>query len=201
MSVNTIERFATYQISDSITVIGNVSDAVDYNAPLNFKTWLTYFTDTSLSVETYKQGYKQYVFEWNNVKTTFLQNQSNIVNESYVNLLKQIKLDVYTEQERQYLNSIDYSDSQQIETIVPLVTSKINELIKYYKQFREVVKTQPKRNNIYSSNFGIKQFLKQLIYDLLNYDSETISLVQKYGINKNSVINNINFTIDDLYDE
>lgn len=201
MSVNTIERFATYQISDSITVIGNVSDAVDYNTPLDFKKWLTYFNNTSLSIETYNQGYKEYISEWDSIKTNVLQNQTEAVNETYVNLIKQIKLDVQTEQERQFLNSIDYSDDEQIETIVPLVTSKINDLTKYYKQFREIVKTQPKKNNIYSSNFGIKQYIKQLIVDLLNYDPETISLIKKYNINKELVINNINLTIDDLYDE
>ena len=200
MPVNTIDRFSDYKIDRSITVLGNLSDAVDYNSPLDFKAWLSYFKNNSVSLETFKSSYQKYLTSWNVVKNTFLLNQNDDVKQQYVSLLEQISLDVFTEQERKYLKSIDYKDSQQLDTIVPLVASKIKSLTSYYKNFRETVKTQPRRNNIFSSNIGITSFLTKLISDLLNYNSDTISLAHRYGTNKDFVLGNVNYVIDELYD-
>ena len=200
MPVNTIDRFSDYKIERSITVLGNLSDAVDYNNPLDFKSWLSYFKNNSVSIETFKNSYQKYLTSWNVVKNTFLINQNNDVKQQYISLVEQISLDVFTEQERKFLRSIDYKDSEQLDTIVPLVASKIKSLTSYYKNFRETVKTQPRRNNIFSSNIGITSFLTKLISDLLNYNSDTISLAHRFGANKNFVLSNVNYVIDELYD-
>lgn len=201
MSVNTIERFNNYNIDQSITVIGNISTAVDYDTPLEFKNWLTYFKNTNLSINTFKDSYRKYIIQWNSVKNSFLQDQADDVKEYYVNLVKNISLEVFTEQERNYLNAIDYDDPDQLDTIVPLVAQKIKSLTNYYKDFREVVKTQPKRNNIYSSNIGIKEFVFQLINDLLHYNSTTQSIINQYQKNTQYILNNVNIVVDELYDE
>ncbi len=201
MPINTVERFNQYKIDDSITSLGNVSDAIDYNAPLEFKSWLGYFKDLATSTETYRSSYKKYLSSWNLVKNTFLTNQSDDIKEAYITLLKDISLDVYTAQERQYIASLDYSDPNQLDTIIPLVTSKIKDLTRYYKNFREIVKTQPKKNNIYSSNIGIREFLYQLISDLFNFDANTKTLANVYSVNSNDVLTNINIVIDELYDD
>ena len=49
-----IERYAKYEITESITSIGNISKAIDYNDPLAYKDWLSYFTDISVSNQTYQ---------------------------------------------------------------------------------------------------------------------------------------------------
>jgi hypothetical protein len=201
MPVNTIDRFSDYKIDRSITVLGNVSDAVDYNFPLDFKTWLSFFKDNSVSVNTFQSSYKKYLTAWNKVKNTFLDQQNNLVKENYLSLLKQISLEVYTEQERRFLNAVDYNDPQQLDVLVPLVSNKIQSLTNYYKDFRETVKTTPKKNNIFSSNLGIKSFLTKLISDLLNYNSDTRSLVYKYDKNIGYILANVNYVIDELYDQ
>lgn len=201
MSVNNIERFNNYNIDQSITVIGNVSTAVDYNTPLEFKNWLTYFKDTDATINTYKDSYRKYIVAWNGVKNNFLQLQSDDVKEYYVNLVKNISLDVFTAQERNFLNALNYDDPEQLDAVVPLVSQKIKSLTNYYKDFREIVKTQPKRNNIFSSNIGIKEFINQLINDLLHYNSDTQTIINVYQKNPNYILDNINITIEELYDE
>ena len=62
MPVNTIDRFSDYKIERSITVLGNLSDAVDYNSPLDFKAWLSFFKNNSVSIETFKNSYQKYMY-------------------------------------------------------------------------------------------------------------------------------------------
>ena len=159
MSNNSIDRFAKYDIDESITIIGNVSSAIDYNFPLDYKTWLSFFTDTSVSSETYNESYKRYINSWNKVKNTFLQAQNNLVKENYVNILKELSLDVFTEHERRFIQAVNYEDPDQVDAIIPLVSNKLRNLTSYYSSFREKIKTQPRRNNIYSSSSGVKLFL------------------------------------------
>ena len=201
MSNNSIDRFAKYDIDESITVIGNVSNAIDYNFPLDYKTWLSYFTDTSVSSETYNESYKRYINSWNKVKNTFLQSQNNLVKENYVNILKELSLDVFTEHERRFIQAVNYEDPDQVDAIIPLVSNKLRNLTSYYSSFREKIKTQPRRNNIYSSSSGVKLFLINLFRDLLIYNSNTITLVNKNLVDKNFVLSNTNFVLDELYDD
>ena len=62
------------KIERSITVLGNLSDAVDYNSPLDFKAWLSFFKNNSVSIETFKNSYQKYLTSWNVVKDSFLIN-------------------------------------------------------------------------------------------------------------------------------
>ena len=181
-----IERYAKYEIAKSITSVGNISKAIDYNDPLAYKDWLSHFTDISVSKQTYQNTYNSYLRDWNDVKNTFLNNQDTAVKENYVRLVKDLQLDVLTEQ---------------LDTLIPLISEKINSLCNYYKNFREVVKTQPRKNNMFSSNLGIRSFLLQTISDLLNYDSDTVDLTKKFNIDTESVLRNISILVEDLYDE
>ena len=140
MSNNSIDRFAKYVINESITAIGNVSSAIDYNYPLDYKAWLNFFTDTSVSIETYNRSYKKYVNEWNKVKTTFLDEQNNLVKENYINILKELSIDVFTEQERRFLKAVDYNNADQVDSVLPLVARKLQKLTNYFSSFREKVK-------------------------------------------------------------
>jgi hypothetical protein len=201
MPINIVERFNQYKIDNSINQLGNTSTAIDYDAPLDFKTWLSYFKDLSISIDTFNSSYKMYLTAWNTVKNTFLINQNDDVKESYIILIRNISIDVYTEQERRFINAVNYDDPEQLDVMVPLVANKIKKITSYYKDFREIIKTQPKKNNIYSSNIGIRSFLYQVISDLLNYDTDTKSLINKYSIDVNYLLENINIVVDDLYDE
>ena len=201
MPINTVERFNKYQIDQSITTLGNVSIAIDYDEPLDFKNWLSNFTDTNISTQTFKLSYKDYLNSWNKVKNTFLENQNNDVKDQYIALLKDISLDVFTEQERNYLKALNYNDKNQLDSIIPLVSKKLKLLTSYYKNFREIVKTQPKKNNIFSSNIGLKDFLYQTFYTSLNFDSSTKSLLNIFNKNVDYILANVNFTLDELYDE
>ncbi|HAT65867.1 MAG TPA: hypothetical protein DCS66_14945, partial [Flavobacteriaceae bacterium] len=105
-----IERYAKYEIAKSITSVGNISKAIDYNDPLAYKDWLSHFTDISVSKQTYQNTYNSYLRDWNDVKNTFLNNQDTAVKENYVRLVKDLQLDVLTEQERQFIVAVDYQD-------------------------------------------------------------------------------------------
>tara|TARA_R100000152_G_C6781409_1_gene215847 strand:+ start:656 stop:3772 length:3117 start_codon:yes stop_codon:yes gene_type:complete len=196
-----IERYVNFDIPYSILTVGNISTAVDYNNPLDFKAWLEYFTDVSVSIDVYEISYNNYINDWNKLKSSFLSNQNDFVRETYVSLAKDLTLDVFTEQERKFLKAVDFNDSDQVETVIPLISQKINSLTQYYKNFRERVKTQPKKANLFASNLGIRTFLLELISDALNFNSDTIDLVNRYNIDTTSVLNNISILIEDLYDE
>ena len=150
---STIERFNRYTLEKSITFLGNISTAVDYDNPLDFKEWIGYFKDTNISLQTYQNSYKNYINKWNYIKNTFINDQKNYVNESYKNLIKEISLDVLTAQELNFIKNVDVNNKEQVESLIPLVSDKIKNLSDYYKNFREKVKTQPKRNNFNSSKF------------------------------------------------
>jgi len=196
-----LARYVEYKIDQSILTIGNITAAVDYNNPLTFKGWLSYFNDISVSSQTYETIYTSYLNEWNNTKNKSLAQQNKLVKQDYVRMSKDLQLDAITEQERTFLRALDYNDDSQLEVIIPLLSQKIQSLCNYYENFREVVKTKPKRDNLFSSNLGIRTFLLQTISDLLNYDSDTIDLTNKYNIDKTTVINNVSILIEDLYDE
>ena len=123
-----IERYVNFDIPYSILTVGNISTAVDYNNPLDFKAWLEYFTDVSVSIDVYEISYNNYINDWNKLKSSFLSNQNDFVRETYVSLAKDLTLDVFTEQERKFLKAVDFNDSDQVETVIPLISQKINSL-------------------------------------------------------------------------
>ena len=63
MPIN-IQRFSDYRPPDSITSIGNVSVAKDYQSPYPFSSWLNSFRQFNETPEIYIDLYRQYLAEW-----------------------------------------------------------------------------------------------------------------------------------------
>ena len=105
-----LARYVEYKIDQSILTIGNITAAVDYNNPLTFKGWLSYFNDISVSSQTYETIYTSYLNEWNNTKNKSLAQQNKLVKQDYVRMSKDLQLDAITEQERTFLRALDYND-------------------------------------------------------------------------------------------
>lgn len=199
MPIN-IQRFSDYRPPDSITSIGNVSVAKDYQSPYPFSSWLNSFRQFNETPEIYIDLYRQYLAEWYKIKSDVILTNEQVIIISYISIFYDLKLTYFTQDERRFLTTLDYNKKQDIDIAIPFFARKLKSICQELINLRESVKAQPVKLNL----GGTKKTLAKIIFDTI-YTYSTATDLQadfyKSNINGTDILNNTIVLIDDLYDD
>lgn len=195
-----IQRFAEYKPIDSITYLGDVSSAKDYQSPYSFSTWLTSFKQFNETPEIYLNLYRKYLSTWYQTKNNILLNNQQTVVLSYISIFYDLKLTYFTADERRFLTTLDYTNRQDIDIAIPFFARKIKQICQQLSDLREVIKSQPVKLNL----VGTTEDIQKQIFDTLQTsfnDSDLQPLFLKDNITQTDISNNVRVLIEELYDD
>lgn len=170
---------------------------VDVDAPYPYLTFITFFSNTT-NVDLLDK-YNQYVYEWNNVKSTDNSQTSfvQILKQRYIDLLNAINLNYTNIEEQKFLTNLDINNEQDVDLLIPFYVNKIESITRYFIDKRDNIKYSLLRNATSNSKQGISQQLKNFIIDQVQHNAEFIDL-DDYTID--TITTNLDVAILEKYD-
>lgn len=192
--METSVKFAFTQVGNSITN-PNTLTKLDVNAPFSFIQFLKN-TNSTYNPTVYNEFYIAYVREWYAVSNVKTNTENEYIQKQYVELLKEINLTYTSDDERRYLQNINFNDKEDLEIVIPFYVKKIKEIILFYKERRDKIKFVVEKNKRKTTEFGIERAVKENIVDYL-FDS-TIRTTLKLDIP--TITNDLIIDVEDLVD-
>ena len=195
-----IQRFSEYRPPDSITLLGDVKTAKDYQNPFAFSTWLNSFKQFNESPEIYIDLYRKYLSKWYVVKNNIILTNAELIVLSYTSIFYDLQLTYFTTDERRFLTTLDYNKRQDIDIAIPFFARKIKSICKNLVDLREAIKSQPVKLNL----GGTRETLSKLIYDSIYAsfkDTDLQPLFYKDDISEETILNSTRVLVEELYDD
>lgn len=192
--METTVKFAFVNVDNSITN-PNASDIKDNNAPFSFTDFLKY-TNNLYTPTIYNELYIDYIKRWYNTKNEISVSEEEFVQKQYIELLKEITLTYTSEDERRYLQNVNFDDPEDLEIIIPFYTRKIKEIVLFYKERRDKLKFVVERNKRKTTEFSIDRAAREIIIDYL-FDSNTRSTL---NIDIDTITADMQIDVEELID-
>jgi hypothetical protein len=169
-------------------------DALDVDGPISFLGFIK-ITNTSFEPDTLQKYYNFYLKTWNNKNTNKNIDTQNLIIENYRTFIKEVALNYTTNEEKQFLKSIDFDDEFDMDAILGFYSKKLLELASLYNKKRTDVKFGVTRNKIRGTTIGIN---KEIIETTLTYlkNLEGGEILFDYD----SIKSRLDVEISELYD-
>lgn len=190
-----MSRYISFSVENVLFSIVNTKETttqLDIVAPFSFVDFLKY-TKESYSPTQYNDFYLFYLNAWSLKKNESAQTSIDTIKNQYTAFLKEITLNYSTIEEKKFLSNLDFSDPNDLEIAIPFYSSKIKEIVVYYKNQREKIQTAVP---IYKQNGTPTTVQKIFANNILNYLFNNVNLY-----NENSILQDLEQNIDIYVDE
>tara|TARA_Y100000310_G_scaffold344550_1_gene457912 strand:+ start:1446 stop:4451 length:3006 start_codon:yes stop_codon:yes gene_type:complete len=135
--------------------------------PLSYIVWLQSQTSEVTSESALFNLYNEYVREFfKEHSDSSSEAQKNIVSQ-YVDLLKDITINYTSIQERRFLSNIDFTNRQELDTILPFYVKRIREITQYIAKKRQNIGFKTLQNSFKGSVEGVETIIKDIVFDLI----------------------------------
>lgn len=192
--METTVKFAFVTVDNSITN-PSATNVKDLNTPFSFTEFLKY-TNNIYTPAVYNEFYASYLKDWYRTKNETKVTEEEFVQQQYVEVLKEITLTYSTDDERRYLQNVNFDDPEDLEIIIPFYARKIKEIVLFYKERRDKLKFVVERNKRKTTEFSIDRATREVIIDYL-FDSNTSSIL---NLNVDTIIQNLEIDVEELID-
>jgi hypothetical protein len=192
--METTVKFAYVNVDNSITN-PNATNIKDLNTPFSFTDFLKY-TNNLYTPTIYNELYIDYIKRWYNTKNEITVTEDEFIQKQYIELLKEITLTYTSDDERRYLQNVNFEDPEDLEIIIPFYARKIKEIVIFYKERRDKLKFVVERNKRKTTAFSIDRAAREIIIDYL-FDSNTRSTL---NIDIDTITDNMQIDVEELID-
>lgn len=173
-------------------------DYLDRMAPFSFFDFLKNI-NANLSPLQLNDLYVDYIKKWNIEKSNSIEESSNVIQERYLSLLKDITLKYSTLDEKRFLSNIDLNDPCDLDIIIPFYSKKIREVCDFYSQKREKLKFKIEKNKIKGIPTSLEKSVYETITDVIFSDVLEVGTYQKL-VNETELLTDLNIEVEELYD-
>lgn len=189
-------KYSDIEVLFSIT--NNLNDEKkDTIKPFSFFEFVNFSKITKTDNNTINE-YKNYLQKWNKSFGNSNSKENNVIKEQFIQLFKEITLKYTTEEEKRYLQNIDFSDEENIFIAVPFFSRKIKEIILYYQDRRKTYTRNYEEIFSKGNKTNVKNYIKSKLIDFFQEDEKSdvstitnrISSIQKF----------VEVEIEDSYD-
>lgn len=112
--------------------------------------------------------YKDYLTRWTAIKTSDLEiTEKEYVRQKMIDVLKSITLTYSSYEEQQYISSIDWTNIEQIKTLLPLYIRKIREICEFYRTKRNEIPQIIRKNSKKGSYQSVEEIIYEKIIDFI----------------------------------
>lgn len=157
-----MSEYGTDNVRNSIT---NPESTVfdDSQSPYTLLEWVEKTSNDAGSADKYVERYNEYVKMWRqSTNNTSAQNDTSI-KDTYIRFLKEVAIKYTTQEEKRYLNNIDFDDINEADAAIPFFARRIREIIEIIYRGRQ----QSKFQKIKHSMRGAARGLDKTIFDML----------------------------------
>ena len=151
------ENYREVKVNYSITNIETV-DAKDTVSPFSFLDFIQY-TKIDYTPEEYSSFYTAYLKKYYSLKTTSKQSQEDLFKEYYRQFIEEIVISYTTENEKRFLQKIDFTDPADLDIAIPFFANKLKEVALFYKKRRDESKYVIERNKLKGSTTFLITFI------------------------------------------
>ena len=155
------------------SIVNDSSNPKDYDSPYSFLAFIQYQNFSNIDVNEQLKSYQQYVNTWASKKNFKKSEETAVVRDAYVNLMREITLNFSTEEEKRFILNADFNDDSDLDIIIPFFIQKIKQISLYYRDKRKDVKNSLIKYNLKGSNLGIETIVKKLVYEYVNNNLRT----------------------------
>jgi hypothetical protein len=189
-------RFTEIVVLNSIT--NNIDDEkLDINKPFTLIEFLNYTKVLDNDVENF-QNFNEYISKWNNTnfkkKTSF----KDDIREQYINLFRELSLIYSSNEEKRYLQNIDFDDVENLSIAIPFYSKKIKDICLYYKEKRDTFNRNLRDVKNKGTTESLQDFIKSKIVDLFIGDDILQGVSTSLPVS--SLQNNLTIEIEEGYD-
>ena len=167
-------------------------------APFSFFDFLKRIEE-NLSPLQMNDLYVDYIKKWNLQKNNTKEESTNVIQERYLSLLKDITLKYATLDEKRFLSNIDFNDPFDLDIIIPFYSKKIREVCDFYSQKREKLKFKIEKNKIKGIPLSVEKAVFETITDVVFSDTLEVGSYQKL-VNEQELLTDLNIEVEELYD-
>lgn len=133
-------------------------------------TFIEYIKQTGLdnNSETFLFDYKDYLTKWAAKKGEDIQlSEAEFVRQKMVDILKSITMTYSSYEEQQFIGSLDWTDPEQIKSVIPLYVRKIREICEFYRKKRNEAPLIVEKNKKKGSYKSIEQIIYDKVVDFI----------------------------------
>ena len=148
------------------SIVNNLDDEkFDLSKPFTFIEFLNYIKSLSNELENFK-NYEIYLERWNNLDTSKKNSFNSDIKTQYVNLFKELSLKFSNDEEKRYLQNIDFQNDENLTIAIPFYVKKIKEISLYYKEKRDIFSASLRDIKNKGTTVSIEDYIKSKIIDL-----------------------------------
>tara|TARA_R110000824_G_scaffold356721_2_gene543975 strand:- start:19437 stop:22436 length:3000 start_codon:yes stop_codon:yes gene_type:complete len=155
-------------------------DALDKFTPFSFVQFIETVSE-SYQPETLTDFYNTYLNRWNILTNNQTKNNKDIIIERYRDFLKDITLNFSTNAEKTFLTQLDFTDPYDMEIAMSFYSSKIRDIISYYKKKRQTLHYATTKAKVKGSSLGAQRAAIDLVINFLENRS---TAAKDYDIEK-----------------
>jgi hypothetical protein len=174
------------------------STASDNTSPFSFLDFIT-ITKIDYTPEEYNNFYITYLKEWADIKNATIPTEKVSYIDSYIQFLKEIVLTYSTNQEKRFLNKLDFNNSQDLDIAIPFFVEKIRQIIIFYKSRRDDAQYTVERNKIRGNSLSIEKAIYEKIYQYV-FAAQDAPSYASLGITLSSIQSNLKINIEEFAD-
>lgn len=183
------ENYREIKVNYSITN-AETDDAKDTVSPFSFLDFIQY-TKVDYTPEEYSSFYTAYLKKYYSLKGGSKTEQNNLFKDYYREFIEEIVISYTTENEKRFLQKIDFTDPADLDIAIPFFANKLKEVALFYKKRRDEGKYVIERNKLKGSTTGVEKAIFDNIYNYILTAEDTLnsktfdidSVTAKLGIN------------------
>jgi len=183
------------------SILENYSDPIDFYAPITFLEWYKQQNLVSSNISDTFSDYKNYVLAWGQYKKKSKDDTSNILRDSYIQVLREIVVNYSTEEERRFISNADFTDPNDLDIILPFFINKLKGICLFYASAREEVKTAALQHNLRGSNLGVDNLVKKLIFDAARTNQIDFTEFSVRFPPLSAIAQGLSVYVEELYDQ
>jgi len=187
-----------YTFENSIT--NRAVNPIDIYSPVTFIEWFKQKNFTNFDINVLFENYRQYIIAWGQVKKIDKQKESDLVRDSYIQVLRDIVVNFSTEEEKRFVLNADFNDNNDLDIILPFFLRKIKNICLYYVDQREELKSASIQHNLRGSNLGIEFLIKKVIFDAARTSQIDLAPATFRFPPLSALASQVHVSVEELYD-
>lgn len=180
------------------SVTNNIDDEkFDIDKPFTLVEFLNYTKVLDNDIDNFN-NFNNYISLWNNNNYKKTVSYKDDIRNQYINLFKELSLIYSSQEERRYLENIDYNNEENLSIAIPFFSKKIKNICLYYKEKRDTFSRNFRDVKNKGTTKSLQDFIKSKIVDL--FIGDDILQGVSTTIPVSSLQNNLSIEIEESYD-
>jgi len=181
------------------SILNNDYNAFDNKDPYTFLEWFKQNDSVDPDVNVQFLEYKKYILNWTEKKKLTKIETKNVIQASYVQVLREIAVSYSTEEEKRFVTNADLNNPSDVEIVLPFFIYKLKQICLYYAIAREELKSSFIEYGSRGTSFGVEKIVKDLIFSTARLDISFDNLPCFFPP-LSSIAQDLYVTVEEIYD-